>query len=648
VLSARRLLAFTALLWAVLLANPVGRANLLIQALSRGSALTANEDSFPAPLGLGVYHDFTFSGDPTVLWAPFPARPEDALGLSEADDSDGTAVDLYAAMKRWPRNAAMIALQLDYAQQDIQLGRDDDRVQNPAWPAPNPIPHIPMEPASPKGQWSQYLDLANRGSALEPDNAYFDWMKIMALLALHRDSEAVTLLNRASSKTIYNDHFSERIMDQVAAYQRKRPLTPAEQELVYSQTLPPFAGQLVNAANCLTGRVMELRMQGRNQLAVTTAASLMHLCRLVRDNSYSVSNSFLFLQCESNAFNAVYVPTPGTQGLRTCDFDPSKLLADPSNLAGYALSQHQPEVAKSALSGYLDLKLWYGSSAGLPFEYREQPWAVTAAVQERWGRVLLHTLPGCALLFLLACALTRAWPVTDPSAAGPAWRGGAAALAILIVLFAGDSGLAWRGGESVANMFTADDLIGAPALAAVAPTLVWGVAATALVLLSFASAHRWQRRNRAQPRWLARPKETLRTYHGLADLDPRPLVHFTARATLWLMLLGLYATITLPSGPDARPNWLVSHNNVMAAGIALALVLGAVRAWSVLPDRRQALRLVFLNLRRFSGAYLATALLLYAVSGLAMLPVIHEFDVIHHELLEKGEGGLTRAALGLK
>ena len=66
------------------------------------------------------------------------------------------------------------------------------------------------------------LFLADRGQRLEPQNSFFDWMKLAALIALHRDDEAIRVLHAASNKRGYDSHLRDQISATVATYQRIR------------------------------------------------------------------------------------------------------------------------------------------------------------------------------------------------------------------------------------------------------------------------------------------------------------------------------------------------------------------------------------------------------------------------------------------
>lgn len=112
-------------------------------------------------------------------------------------------------VSRFPDSASLRANILRYATgSEIHLGRDEDYLlgnmpvpSNPDWKYPLPTAaHLAAFDAD-----------AAAGERLDPDNAYFPFMRAFGLFAAHRDQEALAAVQRASTKPVWREYIPDEV-----------------------------------------------------------------------------------------------------------------------------------------------------------------------------------------------------------------------------------------------------------------------------------------------------------------------------------------------------------------------------------------------------------------------------------------------------
>jgi len=652
----RPLIALTFLLWAVLLAVPMGRTNFVLQATRSGHTQQYFDSDYafwrsredPSNFENNTCLDSNALPDSNWILAHYPDDPAVALGLLGGPTSDQieTLDKLIAAH---PGDATLIAARLLRSCQNMRVGRYDNPFDDPNWPRPADSDDEPRP--SPRQEWLAFLNLANRGAALEPRNTFFDWMRIAALLALHRDSEALTVLNLAADKTDFDDHVKEQTLDTIHAYQLARPLTPMEllrighwdfeEEPVLKRTWP-----------CLMGHVIEFRSNGQNDEALKTAYNLLRLGRVLREHAYLLRGSIDGYLAVDQAITDVAVshsaPAAAPAWLPPLLTSHAKLvLSSTGDLAGYALSLKRAGIARDASSEWAILGQQSKLVTASLFQSPVLPWANLVAIQEQWGRILLHTLPLTILVLLLSLAANRRWTAPGDTPAYVPWAGAMAGGIVLAILAFGDALSVWV--TSLNGLQLRLYFYRSSGLYANEQWMVIGGVAGVFVLLSLARTRRWQRRAQVTEPWLTQLKGALFRRNQQWRLNLTPLFQFIALATIWLcltfgyILLCLYAGSTELRGPEFG-----SGDGGAGAAIVWTVffVIAAIR-WFRLPDRREALGLVFLNLRRLATGYLLAALLIYPVTALAILPADSKFDQGFQRYVQMGDAAWMREQLGL-
>ena len=127
--------------------------------------------------------------------------------------SDTSQTPLASARSLVPRfleSASLRANILRYAtEKDVQMHRDEDYLVN-SQPVPSPQvdPHSP--PPTPAALAAFDADAA-AGERLDPDNAYFPYMRAVGLFAAHRDREGFAAVQRASTKHLWREYFEDEV-----------------------------------------------------------------------------------------------------------------------------------------------------------------------------------------------------------------------------------------------------------------------------------------------------------------------------------------------------------------------------------------------------------------------------------------------------
>ena len=646
------MIGIAALPWLLLLAFPMGRVNLLQQALHTGSR-------FPTDAEAGSVYTTLFDDgsicadnlpwpDAARIHREFPHDPEVQFGLpvGSAQEQERSLDGLIASH---PHNASYLAIRLICSLGRLKMGRQDNPYSDPDWPRPNHDPNFVEEVPSPPANWLLFLSLAQRGAALEPQNTFFDWMRITALLALHRDPEALQVLHGTAGKSGYDEHLREYRLALWHALRLARPLTPAEQLNLQPATTPDSF--LIRVAHCIMGQVITERWRHQDGAAVATAYQLLCLGRLIRTHSYSVDRAYIGLVVvEEAAMDEVALLPPSKTRSRFARLpSPSGMLRSSSNLAGYAWLTGDRRVAADVVAERAILHAWnpllIASLAGRPGGW----WATAASLQERWGRMLLRTLPPCFLLLLLATVATRCRPNGNGTSLLPARYGPMIGGTLLALLVAGDLGRCWRTQIDKLGFVAPTAFAQAHGVLALMPVLTTLLIPGVFILLSFAHARQLQLCGQKPPRWTNSEAGRLPSPRHLAEFNSRPLVALTARITLWTSLVAGFFFVCLDGNayPLERDGWLFHYADAIAIGIWSAFLIAAFYRWYRLPDRRRALALAGHSLRQLTAGYVLAALLIYPLMALLILPVDGKFDRIYHEAVQVGEAGMVRQELGL-
>ena len=111
---------------------------------------------------------------------------------------------------RFPNSASLRANILRYATAyEVTLNRDEDYLLGNL---PVPPHHAdPLRPPPTPAHLAAFDADAAAGERLDPDNAYFPFMRAFGLFAAHRDAEALVEVQRASQKHVWREYYDDEI-----------------------------------------------------------------------------------------------------------------------------------------------------------------------------------------------------------------------------------------------------------------------------------------------------------------------------------------------------------------------------------------------------------------------------------------------------
>jgi len=654
----RLLIGLTALLWVVLLANSIGRTNFRLQAPAlnpwadgkaslSGPVEGPSEDGAPLPSAMTLLAEHPndpnllvgLSGSGEFMMDAILAKPAGQSGYDFPPSPQEN--HLYAEMTRYPRNPALLAIRLKHDCAQLVMGRNDNPFTDPDYPKPYAGPKDREDFTSPVREWSNFLVLAQRGGSLEPNNTFFDWMKMAALFALRRDAEAFKVLDQDAAKTGFNDHEQDQVQNLVRVYSEVRPLSPWEQICLSTSPTNWAYGQYEYLTDCITGQVVSYRNQGQHARAVKTAYDLMKLTALMKYQSSGTYGMWVGIRLENMAFKRVgYAPKSARlSNLSAAD-------ARFANLATYALSVGRPDIARFAKAERANILRWIAVPIPLRQERPCQHPAFLAGVQERWGRLLLATLPASLVLWFLSAFWTRRAGALGELAGTPFRKGAVAGFLFVALLASTDAAIGWHSYNvdlGVVWAVTVSQLIW------ITPGLVAGFIGWAFILMSLVNARKWQQQDAEGIPWKVAVKASLPPQTRLPELNLRPLMGLIVRGTMWMLAIGYFAWLCWADVDNSNDYsaFLYQYNGPIFLLFGTGVLLTAILRWWRLPNRRGALTVAALTLRQLTAGYLLAALLIYPVTALLAIPVDLRFDREYQAYLQVGEAATIRQELGL-
>lgn len=326
--------------WLVVLAFPVLRWQLRVQALGSQYA----DENFCLPITLPAL--WLYPRDYAPTWkqlqnqAKKSAEWRTAVDLKaprQRGDSEIEPVEMYRvssdAVQRQPRNAFVLATRLRSALALVNSSSSapsapagnapndnwrvylwdsyDDTADFPAvtrriwrdeeeeFDASIDVPRI-ARPTKITSQQAlgEALKAAQRGGALEPDNAYWPWQESYLLLQLRRDNAAREALLRAAHSKKFDDHRRDDFQQTLQVAQAQRPLLIEEKLGLFSQQL--FRDKAYPEREKLwLLRARRAERDGFNQRALVLSAALASVGALQNQTAHRAEekHSALLLQC---------------------------------------------------------------------------------------------------------------------------------------------------------------------------------------------------------------------------------------------------------------------------------------------------------------------------------------------------------------
>ncbi len=132
------------------------------------------------------------------------------LGGQAGDDPRSPVEYARSLISRFPNNASLRANILRYATtKEVLLDRDEYYLlQDQPVPVRRPDPNNPPPTAA---HLAAFDADAAAGERLDPDNAYFPFMRAFGLFAAHRDAEGLAAVERASMKHVWREYYADEV-----------------------------------------------------------------------------------------------------------------------------------------------------------------------------------------------------------------------------------------------------------------------------------------------------------------------------------------------------------------------------------------------------------------------------------------------------
>ena len=190
---------------------------------------------------------------------------------------------------RFPENPSLRANILRYATQYLHMNRpDSDGNLLSGKPDPPLGPRRGGPPPPTPDQLAAFDADTAAGERLDPDNAYFPFMRAIGLFAAHRDAEGLAAVRRAGIKTAWREYYEDevegrwRILDGLYGHREAVASSAISASLLFPQYAPLRA-----VARLVTVKAVEEEQAGRREDGLVLRRSLAHVGDLMRAESKS-------------------------------------------------------------------------------------------------------------------------------------------------------------------------------------------------------------------------------------------------------------------------------------------------------------------------------------------------------------------------
>jgi len=567
--------------------------------------------------------------------------------------------------KRFPQDVTLYAGQLTQSASKLQIYTvRQNRSASKRGPNASAKTALPSRPSP--AFLAMWFAACARGEKLEQSNTFWDWMRIMGLLAARRDQEVWPVLHAARSKTAYDDHTNDytaaRLREERRQFGVLSPLDELNEKVTDTFN---FRIELETAASLLTDDAWRLRLQNTQQSRTTALEGMRDfvlLCGTMRRKQKTFIGAIIGSTMEKEALwggsfpsgsPTSFIPRVGARWVTYVN--------NPYSLAHNAQLNGRSDIVAQLKTEWLDrvryqAKMKIVSSSLLVGEEGINGRDFTLASLGDWWRPRLLTgIPLALGLAALASLLLRWIPALrrerEISLSRASWvLGGAIGLWSTVMLSAS---LIWNVGKTWQATHTPFSNLGFALLffgtlgrnTSLGAPRAWELAfpSAMLCLGALWIAAGWDRQQRGEPSLTARLRRlTEAPDDGFARFDASPLLALISRfAALCLGTLGVLAYLIVPAlNSDASYLWDY-------AGLALLLVTfiaGVPTTWRIQSARGRVFALLLA--RRFAWSFLLSLSLCWAALTLATAPAHRRFEAQIDRTLRVGEFQLARKRLG--
>lgn len=208
-----------------------------------------------------------------------------------------------------------------------------------------------------------------RGAQLEPNNTFWDWAKLMGLLASGRDSEIWSALRAARGKTEYADHVEEGALASLRIIQSRGTVPPLQQIALSYASLYPHYASMREAARHVSDCASGLRLQGglaQEKRALEGMRDFVLLARAMRRKSKTVIGTLVAQAIEDVAlYGGSYSPTATTKVAKSTFGSVLWMYtSNPRSLAFFARHMKRPDIVRQMGSEWNELGTWRRKMSG--------------------------------------------------------------------------------------------------------------------------------------------------------------------------------------------------------------------------------------------------------------------------------------------
>ncbi len=210
-----------------------------------------------------------------------------------------------ALIPRFPNHPALYAHILRYAtSKEIGFRREEEYLltgtsaaQSPSYPPPAPTPV----------QLAAFDRDAAIGERIDPDNAYFPFMRAIGLFAAHRDAEALAAIQRAAQKTRWDDYIAEEVKSR---WKMRREVfgqrSAIQRVIVAASLLFPHYARLRAVTRVAVYKAIEAERAGHIEQGLAIRLAIMRYGSLMRAQSSSSIGALVGI-----ALAAIAISRPG-------------------------------------------------------------------------------------------------------------------------------------------------------------------------------------------------------------------------------------------------------------------------------------------------------------------------------------------------
>jgi hypothetical protein len=269
--------------------------------------------------------------------------------------------------------------------------------------------------ASERTDIAHYLHLTEVGEQLDSDNSFFPMMRVIGLLAAHRDAEALAALHRAAGLPHYHGYSAEPLRACLQLQEEDGSRSAFYQVGAIIPFLFPHYAQMREAVRDLTWLAVEQEKQGMRATGLTIRRDIMRFAVRMSEQDHPAIGTLVGL-----ALIAIAGSHPG--GAPT----------PPEETKLSSKARHDHDIARYVAylnrQGWHDEAEWYRAEADRDYRIKRMiDQGIAHAPIDNLGVTLPIYWVACLLLLsnllvVLACHLPYLTPPSIRAAATGAWR----------------------------------------------------------------------------------------------------------------------------------------------------------------------------------------------------------------------------------